>query len=124
MPPSAPAAAESQTSEGAAAFVEFYVDIYNYAYNTGRPSLLLPHHDDACRACSALVGLIIEPREETRYLTLTDVSATVAGANARVQTELVQAATDTSAEQQATTLFDLEWTGGGWQVNAITLAPR
>ena len=55
--PSMPAAAQENTVAGAVAFVEHYIDVFNYASNTGDVKELQKLSDPACDGCTEYINL-------------------------------------------------------------------
>lgn len=55
--PSMPAAAQENTVAGAVAFVEHYIDVFNYASNTGDVKELQKLSDPACKGCTSYIDL-------------------------------------------------------------------
>ena len=55
--PSMPAAAKENTVAGAVAFVEHYIDVFNYASNTGDVKELQKLSDPKCEGCTSYIDL-------------------------------------------------------------------
>jgi hypothetical protein len=56
-PPTMPAQAKEDTPEGAAAFVKHYIDVFNYASNTGDVEELSRLSSPACKGCQSYIKL-------------------------------------------------------------------
>lgn len=120
-PPEMPEEAMEQTEAGAEAFVEYYVDAFNYAYWTGDPTIVAPLNGEDCKSCAALEGLLTGPSDVTEYLTLKSPRVVLLGDSARVEAPLTQASTGTADAQQGTAVFDLAWLSGAWRIAEITV---
>ena len=55
--PTMPVAAQENTVAGAVAFVEHYIDVFNYASNTGDVKELQKLSDPACDGCTGYINL-------------------------------------------------------------------
>lgn len=55
--PSMPAAAQDNTKAGAIAFVKYYIDVFNYASNTGDVKELQKLSDPGCEGCDTYIDL-------------------------------------------------------------------
>ncbi|VXB37545.1 DUF6318 family protein [Aeromicrobium sp. 9AM] len=56
-PPTMPAQAKEDTSEGAAAFVKHYIDVFNYAASTGDVEELSRLSSPKCEGCQSYINL-------------------------------------------------------------------
>ncbi len=56
-PPTMPAQAKEDTPEGAAAFVKHYIDVFNYASNTGDVEELSRLSSPDCEGCQSYIKL-------------------------------------------------------------------
>ena len=56
-PPTMPAQAKEDTPEGAAAFVKHYIDVFNYASNTGDVEELSRLSAPGCKGCQSYIKL-------------------------------------------------------------------
>ncbi|KRC63999.1 hypothetical protein ASE12_04030 [Aeromicrobium sp. Root236] len=56
-PPTMPAQAKEDTPEGAAAFVKHYIDVFNYASNTGDVGELSRLSSPECKGCQSYIKL-------------------------------------------------------------------
>ncbi|WP_332662819.1 DUF6318 family protein, partial [Aeromicrobium sp.] len=56
-PPTMPAQAKEDTPEGAAAFVKHYIDVFNYASNTGDVEELSRLSSPDCKGCQSYITL-------------------------------------------------------------------
>jgi hypothetical protein len=73
-PPTMPAQAKEDTPEGAAAFVKHYIDVFNYASNTGDVKELSKLSSDTCTTCQNYVSLYRETYRDGGYFKDSDWS--------------------------------------------------
>src|SRR4051794_19930833 len=66
-PPTMPAQAKENTPEGAAAFVKHYIDVFNYASNTGDVAELSRLSDPKCGGCQNYIKLYRHTYEAGGY---------------------------------------------------------
>ena len=55
-----PDAAKQKTTDGAIAFVKYYVSLINYAYQFGKPGLLEPLALDSCKTCGLWAQSVVD----------------------------------------------------------------
>lgn len=66
-PPTLPAQAKQNSPEGAAAFVKHYIDVFNYASNTGNVEELSRLSAPACEGCQRYIRLYRDTYEAGGY---------------------------------------------------------
>jgi hypothetical protein len=67
-PPTMPAQAKEDTPEGAAAFVKHYIDVFNYASNTGDVEELSRLSSPACKGCQSYIKLYRDTYKAGGYI--------------------------------------------------------
>src|SRR5215204_1221407 len=65
--PTMPTQAEENTPEGAAAFVKHYIDVFNYASNTGDVEELSRLSSPECEGCQSYIKLYRDTYEAGGY---------------------------------------------------------
>lgn len=83
-PPTMPAQAQEDTPEGAAAFVKHYIDVFNYASNTGDVEELSRLSSPDCKGCQRYIQLYRDTYKAGGYFrdsdwTLSNVELEVTG---------------------------------------------
>ncbi|GAA5157907.1 DUF6318 family protein [Ornithinimicrobium tianjinense] len=119
-PPTMPAEAKEQTEAGAEAFVDHYIDSFNYAFASANSEAMPVELSDArCQSCAGILGLIPEtPKPGFTYLVVDDLRAVQSGESTIVSSDLTQSETAESAQQRGTAVFTLTWRDG-WSVAEI-----
>lgn len=118
-----PEAVIDTSEEGAEAFVEDWVRVFNNAYQTGDAEALEALQTADCTSCNALAGLLQEPSQETEYLSISHLKPTLLDGSAHVETEITQAATPGSPEQTGTAVFELIQEEDRWVLSEIRVVP-
>lgn len=120
-PPEMPEEATEQTEAGAEAFVQYYVDAFNYAYVTNSTETVMSLAAETCKSCSGILGLIPDAApKDFRYLTITDSVSSVTADSAVVQADMEQADPAGGDSSTGTAVYELAWSDG-WQVSEIKL---
>lgn len=130
-PPPLPEAATQETAEGAASFVDHYLDVLNYASQTGDTTLLQAVSRTDCDGCTDYIRHYQERAEaggriEGGEFSAGDISVGQYGTDTSLQTELlisagfvVETAESDREEFDASTetvTFVARYEGGAWKM--------
>jgi Family of unknown function (DUF6318) len=134
--PSPPVVARERTSDGAAAFVRFYIALINNAYRTGASGPLRKYAAPSCDSCTSIAAAVDDiyndgGHAEGGQLSIKslvpsvideDIQPTVVVAtstDAFVRFDMTGKVTHRNPASSRTLLFDLKWTTSAWQVVGI-----
>jgi hypothetical protein len=104
-PPTMPAQAKKNTPEGAAAFVKHYIDVFNYAANTGDVEELSRLSSPKCKGCQSYIKLYRDTYEAGGYFKGSDwvLSKFELERNERTATVFVHAESEPGTRQGSAT---------------------
>ena len=134
--PSMPAEATQKTVGGAAAFVKHYVDVLNYASNTGDVKELQKLSDPKCEGCNTYIDLFKRTYEAGGYYKDAEWSLSDLEATHQDSTLVVFAAahvpggrfktSSSAAEKRGKTedpdlAFEPSLTNGNWSLRSLSL---
>ena len=129
--PTMPVAAQENTVAGAVAFVEHYIDVFNYASNTGDVKELQKLSDPACDGCTGYINLYRKTYADGGYFKNSDWKLSEASAATRNDALVVfghisapsgvyKISTATKERTGRSENFDATYlpfhTAGGWQI--------
>ncbi|MGD8149849.1 DUF6318 family protein [Ornithinimicrobium sp. Y1694] len=113
---------DEHSEEGAIAFVEHYLDTYNYAFANADPSAMEGLSTPDCLSCAGITELIPTDGEPGfTYLRYRDPRALIADDSGRVSLTIDQAEHGGEPATTVQALFTLDHSDEGWLVDEIQI---